>query len=112
MTASNSFICGIVLLVFLNMAAILAFASPYWIVESVYTGTSQNRHGLFFECGSHKLCQANDNLQFGLADGTEGQYIHVHRSVAPVFSSLEGTAKLHPQNSGAPQYPAQIALVS
>ena len=64
MASNTSFVFRIVLLVLTNMAVILAFSSPYWIIEIVNYGTGEARHGLWFECGSNKECVANYRLQY------------------------------------------------
>ena len=64
MASNTSFVFRIVLLVLTNMAVILAFSSPYWIIEIVNYGTGEARHGLWFECGSNKECVTNYRLQY------------------------------------------------
>lgn len=72
MSANNTFVCGIVLLVFTNMAVILAFSSPYWIIESVNYGTGESRHGLWFECGYNRECVTNYRLQYKPEEQSKG----------------------------------------
>lgn len=77
MSSSNTFVCGVVLLVFTNMAVILSFSSPYWIIESVNYGTGESRHGLWFECGNNGECVTNYRLQYKQEEQSKGWFIAV-----------------------------------